>query len=116
MAYTILKLFISAAIIAGASELARKSTAFSALLISLPLISILSYVWVYLETKDAARVAELSTSTLLLVVPSLAFFVILTFAINQNLNFWLSLGVSIVGTFICYLGYWKALTYFGVKV
>jgi hypothetical protein len=115
MPYLVLKLFISAGVITAASELAKRSTAFSALLISLPLISILSFTWTYWESKDALKVANLSTSTLLLVIPSLAFFVILPATIKMGLDYWLSLGISVLGTFVAYLLYWKILSAFGVN-
>ena len=50
--YFIVKIFTSALVIALVSELSKKSTFLSAFLVSLPLISILSFIWIYLDTKD----------------------------------------------------------------
>lgn len=115
MAFVILKILASAGVIALSSELAKRSTAFAALLISLPLISILSFIWVYLDSKDTIKVASLSSGTLLLVLPSLAFFLILSSTLRAGLGFWVSLGLSILGTFLAYMVYWKVLSYFGVR-
>ncbi len=116
MTFTIVKFLISAVVITGASELAKRSNTFAALLISLPLISILSFLWVYLESRDATKVAELSTGTLLLVLPSLAFFVVLSVSIKFEMNFWISFGLAIGGTLVAYLIYWKILSMFGVHI
>lgn len=75
--YLLLKAAISGAIIAAASELARRSSLLGAVLISLPLTSILALVWLYRDTQDKAQVASLSWSILWVVVPSVVFFVAL---------------------------------------
>jgi hypothetical protein len=80
--YLLLKAAISGVLIAAASELARRSTLLGAVLISLPLTSILAIVWLYRDTHDADRIASLSWSILWVVVPSLLFFVALPVALR----------------------------------
>ena len=80
--YLLLKALLSGAIIAVASEVARRSSLLAALLISLPLTSILAFIWLYRDTRDANEVAALSWSILWLIVPSLVFFVVLPLAIR----------------------------------
>lgn len=87
MLYVLVKTFISAAILVAASEVSKRSTAAGAFLIALPLNSMLAFSWLYIDTKDAARVQALSQSVMLLIVPSLAFFVILPFALKGGLGF-----------------------------
>ena len=50
------------------TEVAKRSTWAAALIASLPLISILSFIWVYLETRDLSRIADLSAGIFWLVV------------------------------------------------
>jgi len=116
MPYLFFKFFLSAGVIVVVSELAKRSTTVAALFISLPLVSILSFIWIYWDTKDVSRVTELSTGTALLVIPSLAFFVILSGAIKFGWNFWLSMVFAIFGTVVAYFIYWKALSYVGFKL
>ena len=52
MTYYLIKILISGAIIAFASEVARRSPALGAIIISLPLISILSMIWLWRDTAD----------------------------------------------------------------
>lgn len=100
--YFIVKIFTSALVIALVSELSKKSTFLAAFLVSLPLISILSFIWIYLDTKDLNRLSQMSYEVFWLVIPSLVFFLALPFAIKQGLTFWPSLGISIAVTALCY--------------
>lgn len=77
MAQLIVKALISGVIIAVASELARRSSLLGAVVVSLPLTSILALAWLYRDTGDVAQVRDLSWSILWVVVPSVAFFVAL---------------------------------------
>jgi uncharacterized membrane protein (GlpM family) len=72
VAYYIFKVVITALIIVLVSEISKRSTFLGALLASLPLISLLAFIWIYVDTKDTARIAELSTQILWLVIPSLS--------------------------------------------
>ena len=92
--YLILKAVISGVIVAAASEAARRSTLLGAILVSLPLTSILAVTWLYRDTHDSHQVASLSWSILWVIVPSLVFFVALPVALRAGVGFWLSLVVA----------------------
>lgn len=87
MGYFIIKTFITALIIATVSELAKRYSVWAALLASLPLTSILAFIWVYYDTKDTEKIIDLSYSIFWLVFPSLAFFLILPFLLKSGLGF-----------------------------
>jgi uncharacterized membrane protein (GlpM family) len=74
---TILKVGISALIIVGISEASKRSTLLGGLLASLPLTSLLAFIWLYRDTQDSAKVSALSTSIFWLVLPSLVLFLTL---------------------------------------
>ena len=95
--YFFVKTLITALIVAGVSELARRYTVMAALLASLPLTSILAFIWVYVDTKDSGKVIELSYSVFWLVIPSLAFFLILPFLLKQGWAFPTAMMISAVG-------------------
>ena len=67
MVYYITKVCITAVIVVLVAEISKRSTLFGAILASLPLISILAFIWLYIDTKDTARIAVLSTQILWLV-------------------------------------------------
>jgi len=80
-----------------ASELARRSSLVGAVLISLPLTSILAMLWLYGDTGDESEVAALSRSILWVVVPSLLFFVVVPLALRGT-GFWPALPLACAAT------------------
>ena len=62
MYYLVIKTLISAVIIVAISELSRRSSLLGALLASLPLTSLLAFIWLYRDTHDTEKIAALSTS------------------------------------------------------
>jgi len=73
------------------------------LLASLPIVSILAMIWLYVDTHDLAKVQALSTSIFWHVLPSLALFLLLPLFLLKGFGFWMSLLFSIAGTGCCYL-------------
>lgn len=98
----LLKTLISALLIAGASELGKRSSVAGAVLVSLPLTSLLAMVWLWRDTHDSARLASFSMDILWLVIPSLALFVVLAWLLRTGWNFWWSLAAAVVATLIAY--------------
>lgn len=103
------KLVLSALIIAAASELGKRSTAAGAILISLPLSSLLAVTWLYVETKDAARVADMTTGIFWAILPSLVFFLVLPALLKRGWGYWPALGTSCAATAAGYAAYAKLL-------
>jgi hypothetical protein len=100
--YFVIKLVVSAAIVAAVSEIAKRSTMFGALVASLPLTSVLALIWLYRETGDADRIARLSSDILWLVLPSLVLFALLPVLLKRGMHFYSALGVAGVATIISY--------------
>ena len=116
MAYYTLKIIVTTILIVAISEISKRSTFIGAILASVPIVSVLAMIWLYVDTKDIAKVSALSTSVFWLVLPSLILFVSLPMLLKQNINFYLSISISI---FITILSYWlmiSVLNYFGIKI
>lgn len=96
------KVILSALLIAGASELARRSTVAGALLVSLPLTSLLAMMWLWRATHDGSRIAAFSVDMLWLVPPSLLLFIVLPLMLRSGFGFWLSLGSGVAATIVAY--------------
>lgn len=110
------KVIVSALVIVAVSELAKRHSLIGALLASLPLTSLLAFVWLYLDTGDSARIALLSGQIFWLVIPSLALFLLLPLFIRLGLGFWAGLLLASGGTVLCYLGMLRVLRHFGVQL
>ena len=99
--FYLIKLFLSAGIIVAISEISKRTTLLGGLLASLPLISLLSFFWIYYETKDTAKIAKLSMEIFWLVLPSLSLFIALPLLLKR-FSFATSMALSIVIMFVCY--------------
>lgn len=102
MAYYITKIVITTALIVLISEISRRSTLVGAILASVPVVSVLAMIWLYIDTKDTERVSQLSSSIFWLVIPSLGLFIALPLLLKIGLNFYSSLGIAIVVTAMLY--------------
>ena len=116
LVYYLIKIFITTSLIVVISEIAKRSSFVGALLASIPLISLLAMVWLYIDTKDVTKVGNLSVSIFWLVLPSLALFVALPILLKQGLNFYISIGISIMVTIGCYWLIITVLNYYGIKL
>lgn len=105
MLYLVIKTVLTAVIIVGISEIGKRYTTFAALLAALPLTSLLAMIWLYVDTKDAEKISDLSTGIFWLVLPTLLFFLILPWLLSKQINFWVSMAVSSGIMIIFYLGY-----------
>jgi hypothetical protein len=116
MGYYLLKVALSAVLIVLVSEIARRSSLLAGLLASLPLVSILAFVWLYLDTRDTGKVADLSVSIFWLVLPSLTLFLALPWLLRKTGNFPLSLGLGIAAMLAAYGVMVLALRHFDVEL
>lgn len=109
MLYLLIKAAISGAIVAAVSEIARRYPGWGGLVASLPLTSLLAMVWLWRDTADAERVAELSQSTIWFFIPSVPLFIVLPILLRSGLGFWLSIAIVVAGTLALYaLMFWAA--------
>ena len=81
--YIVIKTILTVIIIVTISEIARRSSFVAGILASIPLTSALALTWLYLDTKDIRSVIDLSNSILLLIPPSLIFFIVLPLALKR---------------------------------
>ena len=114
MTYYIFKIAITTGLVIAVSEVAKRSSLLGGLLASLPIISFLGIIWLYVETSDAAKVASLSRNVFWLVLPSLPFFLVLPYLLKRNVNFYISLGAATAVMFLLYLGMMLMLRRYGI--
>ncbi len=102
MIYYIIKVLVSAILIVAVAELAKRNTLMGAVIASIPLISVLAFIWLYLDTGDVSKISKLSMQIFWLVIPSLILFVSLPLLLKLNANFYIALTISIGLTAIGY--------------
>lgn len=116
MLYLLTKALISGVIIAIVSEVAKRSPAFAALIVSLPLTSILAFVWIWRDESDPESIAALSLSTFWFVLPTMPMFLVIPVLLRVGVGFWSSLIVGCALTIVLYLAMVWALSRLGISL
>lgn len=102
MLYLAIKAALSGIIIAVVSEVARRAPTLGALIVSLPLISLLAMIWLWHDTGDRERVAALAQGTFWYVLPTLPMFLLLPALLRAGVGFWPTLALGCVVTVALY--------------
>ena len=116
MFYLIVKAALSGAIVAAVSEVARRYPGWGGLLASLPLTSLLAMIWLWRDSHDPERVAELAGSAFWFILPSLPMFLVLPWLLRSGTAFWLAMATSIVGTLLLYAIWFWVAPRMGIKL
>jgi hypothetical protein len=99
MVWILTKTLISAAVIVAVAEVAGRFPRVGALLLTLPVVSILAFVMLWAKEGDMTAIVRLARETLVLVPLGLPFFVPFAVANRTGLSFWPSfaLGIALAG-------------------
>jgi hypothetical protein len=116
MLYALAKAALSGALVLAVSEAAKRSPTWGGLIASLPLISVLAFIWLWADTKDLSRIAAQSHSTFWFVLPSLPMFLALPWILREGFGFWAALILSCVLTVLLYSGTIWLLSKLGIEV
>ena len=116
MSYYLIKLFLSAAVIAAVTEIAKRNNAAASIIHSLPLTSLLAFIWLYTETKDSALIGRHAFGTFWFVLPTLPMFVLMPFLIRKLGGFWPALITGIILTVALYALTMRLLKLAGVEL
>lgn len=115
-AFIIVKVLVSALIIVAISEIAKRNTAFAALVASLPLLSLLAVLWMVAEGADSRRVADHMEATFWYVLPTLPMFLVVPAMLRHGISITMSLLAGIVLTAVLYIGIRRLAAVFGVSL
>jgi hypothetical protein len=116
MLYLAVKAALSGVIIAVVSEVARRSPSLGALIVSLPLVSILGILWLWRDTGDSLRIAAHAQSTFWYVLPTLPMFLVMPAMLRSGIGFWPTLAACCALTVVLYLATVWALAKFGIAL
>ncbi len=116
MMYFVAKAALSGLIIALVSELAKRSPSLGALIVSLPLISILAMIWLWRDTGDSARIASHAEATFWYVIPSLPMFLLMPALLRHGFSFWMALATGVALTIVLYALTVMIAAKFGIRL
>lgn len=103
MLYLATKALISGALVAAASEVAKRFPGVGALIASLPLVSVLGMIWLWRDKPDVENMANHAGATFWYVLPSLPMFLVIPVMLRRGVPFWLALTLGCMVTVMLYL-------------
>lgn len=101
MTWLIAKYFVTALVVVVVSELAKRSDKIGGFVAALPLVTILTLIWLYLEQQPPEKIANHAWYTFWYVVPTLPMFLLFP-VLLPKLGFWLTLIVCVAFTVACF--------------
>ncbi len=90
----LLKGFLSAGIVVALSELAKRHPVLSGLIAAMPLTTLLVIMWIYVDSRDVARIQAFSTAVLWALIPTSLFFIALVLVLKRSSSFGLAMAVA----------------------
>jgi hypothetical protein len=90
------KIILSAVIIAGVSELAKRLPSLGGLIAAMPLTTLLALIWLYVETGDYQLAQAFTRSVLFAIIPTIFFFIAALALFKKGMPFLVVLVLSFV--------------------
>ena len=94
----LVKTMVAAAIIVAATELAKRNSALAALLLALPLVSVITFGWMWIDGQGTDKIADVAATTFWYVLPTLPMFLLLPYGLRHGYNFLTAMAASVVVT------------------
>lgn len=113
MAWLVTKYLITAAVVVLVSEFAKRSDKLGALIAALPMVTVLTLIWLHIEKQPATRVANHAWYTFWYVVPTLPMFLVFP-ALLARFGFWPALALCVVLTVGCFVLFAACVKRFGI--
>ena len=113
MKWIITKYLLTAAVVVLVSETAKRSDRFGGFIAALPMITLLTLVWLYIENQPQARIANHAWYTFWYVVPTLPMFLAFPWLL-QRLGFRWTLGACTALTVACFAAFALVVKRFGI--
>ncbi|AZV93004.1 hypothetical protein CBF45_04080 [Bordetella sp. J329] len=101
MIWILTKYMVTAAVVVGVSELAKRSDKLGAFLAAMPLVTFLVLIWLYLEQQPTSKIANHAWYTFWYVMPTLPMFLVFPWLLSR-VGFWFSIVVALCITAACY--------------
>lgn len=115
MTWLIVKYLSTAAVVVLVSEFARRSDRLGGLVAALPLVTLLTLIWLHAESQPAEKIANHAWYTFWYVVPTLPMFLAFP-ALLGRLGFWPALGAGVILTLVCFAVFAWVMKHFGVQL
>jgi len=115
MGWLITKYLLTAAVVVLVSEAAKRSDKLGGFIASLPLVTFLALIWLYVEKQSQTKIANHAWYTFWYVVPTLPMFLVFPLFLPR-FGFWLTMLASAGITAICFGLFALLVRQFGIQL
>jgi len=115
MAWIVVKYLVTAVVVVLVSELAKRSDRVGGLVAALPLVTILTLIWLQVEHQSQAKIANHAWYTFWYVLPTLPMFIAFPLCLPR-VGFWTTLGLCSLLTALCFFIFAMVMRRFGVEL
>jgi F0F1-type ATP synthase assembly protein I len=115
MTWILTKYLITALVVVLVSEVAARSDRLGGLVGALPMVTILTLIWLYLEKQPSAKIANHAWYTLWYVLPTLPMFAAFPW-LMARIGFWPALGAGVLITFVSFGLFALFIKRFGINL
>lgn len=113
--WIITKYALTAGVVIIVSEAAKRSDKLGGLVAALPLVTILTLIWLYVEKQPAEKIANHAWYTFWYVLPTLPMFLAFPYLLPR-LGFWVTLGTCITLTVVLFGLFAALVSRFGINL
>ena len=115
MTWIFTKYLLTALVVILVSEVAKHSDRIGGLIAALPMVTVLTLIWLHVEQQPDAKIANHAWYTFWYVIPTLP--AMLAFpALLPRFGFWLTLAAYVAMTSLCFLRFTLMMRRFGVHL
>jgi len=115
MGWLVSKYLITAALVVLVSEVAKRSDKLGGLLAALPILTVLTLMWLNIEAQPMEKIVNHVRYTLWYVIPTLPMFVVLPWLLGRY-GFWPALGLAALLTMVCFFLMRRLLLLWGIEL
>lgn len=101
MSWIVVKYLLTATVVVTVSEFAKRSDKLGGFIAALPLVTVLTLIWLHIERQPAEKIANHASYTFWYVVPTLPMFLVFP-ALLTRMGFWPTLLASVATTVVCF--------------
>lgn len=112
----LIKMIVSAFIIALVSEIGKRLPATGALIASLPLTSMLAVFWLYRDTADPTLIVSFLDAMVWIILPSVSFFIIFSLLLKRQFPFYPAMALSTLAMLLSYALFLQLMRWFNIQV
>ncbi|MGE7693933.1 DUF3147 family protein [Lysinibacillus sp. NPDC094177] len=107
--YTLVKILCSAAVIGIVTEVARRFPTYGGIIAALPLVSILSIIWLTVQSEPSEHIQRFTVGVIVGLPATMVMLFVIYMAMKSSIHLVFAIGLGIV-SWAVFLGVQKAIT------